>query len=202
MVPSDYEMPPPPPAGVLDARFQSETVGLLLQTLSANPGRTDFPIALQAEAYPLKITWDVRGDEQAGEQVASYELTDGVGGSHFKPLVLRGQGEVLVTKPGLTNAVLKVHGGAEVPREFALSQNYPNPFNPTTAIRFQITDHGLVTMKVYDVLGREVTTLVNDVKEPGAYTVRWDATGFASGVYFYRLVSGTFVQTKRLMLLK
>jgi predicted GH43/DUF377 family glycosyl hydrolase len=204
IVPSDYEMPPPPPAGVLDARFQSETAGLLLQTLSANPGRTEFPIALQAEAYPLKITWDVRSDEQAGEQVASYELNDGVGGSHFKPLGLRGQGEVLVTKPGLTKPVLKVHNGAEVPREFALGQNYPNPFNPSTTIQYAIPvgTYGRTSLQVYDVLGREVATLVNEAKQPGTYTVRWDASGMASGTYFYQLQTGRFVSVKKLLLLK
>jgi hypothetical protein len=88
------------------------------------------------------------------------------------------------------------------PFTFRLEQNYPNPFNPSTEIGFQVTDHGLVTMKVYDVLGREVATLVKEVKEPGVYTARWDATGVASGVYFYRLQAGTFAATRKLLLLR
>jgi hypothetical protein len=89
-----------------------------------------------------------------------------------------------------------------LPTEFALGQNYPNPFNPNTNIKYQIPSTNQVTLRVFDLLGREVATLVNDVKEPGAYTVRLDATGFASGVYFYRLKAGDFVQTKRMLLMR
>jgi hypothetical protein len=90
----------------------------------------------------------------------------------------------------------------EVPEKSGLSQNYPNPFNPSTDIRFQITDDGWVTLRVYDVLGREVATLVDEVKHPGAYTARWDAGGQSSGVYIYRLKTGNVVQTKRMMLIR
>jgi hypothetical protein len=91
---------------------------------------------------------------------------------------------------------------AQKPTEFRLEQNYPNPFNPSTHFAFRIAEFGLVSLKVYDLLGREVATLVNEVKQPGSYEVTWDASGFASGVYFYRLHAGTFVQTKKLMLLR
>jgi hypothetical protein len=107
-------------------------------------------------------------------------------------------GEMPPAPPGEVTAGSKV----EKPREFALGQNHPNPFNPTTKIQFTIVDRQLTIVKVYDVLGREVATLVNEVKEPGMYTVQWDASGVSSGVYFYRLVSGSFVQTKRMMLLR
>jgi hypothetical protein len=100
--------------------------------------------------------------------------------------------------------------GTGVPEKFALEQNYPNPFNPSTTIRFQIpaevgaqrSQVGLVTLKVYDVLGREVATLVNEEMKPGSYEVTWDATEFASGVYLYRLQAGSFVETKKLVLLR
>jgi hypothetical protein len=84
---------------------------------------------------------------------------------------------------------------------FKLYDNYPNPFNPTTRIQFSIADRQLTIVKVYDVLGREVVTLVNEVKEPGTYTVQFSGSGLASGVYFYRLQAGSFVQTKKLLLL-
>jgi hypothetical protein len=83
-----------------------------------------------------------------------------------------------------------------------LSQNYPNPFNPSTNIQFSIVRRQLTIVKVFDVLGREVATLVNEVKEPGTYTVQFNASSLASGVYFYRLQAGDFVQTKKLVLLK
>ena len=90
----------------------------------------------------------------------------------------------------------------ETPHEFSLSQNYPNPFNPTTNIGFQIVDFGLVVLKVYDVLGKEIATLVNEELKPGNYTQTFDASRLASGVYFYRLVTGLFTDTKKLIVLR
>jgi hypothetical protein len=89
-----------------------------------------------------------------------------------------------------------------LPTTTRLDQNYPNPFNPTTNIGLQIVDFGLVSLKVFDVLGREVATLVNEVRSPGTYTVRWDGSGQPSGVYFYRLQAGGFVETKRMIMVK
>jgi len=89
-----------------------------------------------------------------------------------------------------------------VPNEYKLSQNYPNPFNPTTKINFAIPKQGLVTMKIYDILGREVRTLVNEVKQAGNYTVDFNASEFSSGVYFYKLTSGDFSDIKRMILVK
>lgn len=88
------------------------------------------------------------------------------------------------------------------PTSFHLAQNYPNPFNPTTAISYQLSAVSFVTLKVFDVLGREVAVLVNEVRQPGVYTVRWDASSFPSGVYFYRLEAGDFRAARKLMLLK
>lgn len=89
-----------------------------------------------------------------------------------------------------------------VPDGYSLFQNYPNPFNPSTVIQFEVPRSGFVTLKVYDVLGRLVRTLVNKVEQPGSYTVTFDAPDLASGVYFYRLEAGTFTQTKKLMLIR
>jgi hypothetical protein len=89
-----------------------------------------------------------------------------------------------------------------VPLTWKLEQNYPNPFNPTTTFEFRISKFEFVSFKVYDVLGREVATLVNEMKSPGTYSVQWDAHGLASGVYFYRIQAGTFSATRSLMLLK
>ncbi|MGA2624431.1 MAG: TIM-barrel domain-containing protein [Bacteroidota bacterium] len=90
------------------------------------------------------------------------------------------------------------------PLEFRLEQNYPNPFNPVTTVSFVIGSSSFVTLGVYDVLGKKVATLVNEVKQPGKFTVKWDASdaGLPSGVYFYRLTAGTFVETKKLILVK
>jgi hypothetical protein len=83
-----------------------------------------------------------------------------------------------------------------------IAQNYPNPFNPTTNFELRIANLELVTLKVFDVLGREVATLLNEMRPAGVYTVRWDASLLPSGVYFYQLRAGDFVQTKKLVLAK
>ena len=88
------------------------------------------------------------------------------------------------------------------PLKFELAQNYPNPFNPTTNIEFQIANFELVTLKVFNVLGEEVGTLVNEWRHPGSYTVRWNASALSSGVYFYQLRAGEFSETRKLILMK
>ncbi|MCL4548190.1 MAG: T9SS type A sorting domain-containing protein [Bacteroidetes bacterium] len=89
-----------------------------------------------------------------------------------------------------------------VPKEFYLSQNYPNPFNPTTTIKFSIPNSQFATLKVYDMLGREVATLVNEEKAPGNYEVKFDGSNLSSGVYFYRMQAGSFSQTKKFVIQK
>jgi hypothetical protein len=111
-----------------------------------------------------------------------------------------------------------VESSGSVPAQFGLSQNYPNPFNPTTAISYQLpapsarqTAGGLgaegsaisfVTLRVYDLLGRVVATLVNDERDAGTHTVIWDASSHPSGVYFYCLRAGSSVQTKKMIVSK
>ena len=86
--------------------------------------------------------------------------------------------------------------------DYELSQNYPNPFNPSTTIKYQIPELSFVTLKVYDVLGIEVATLINGEKPVGSYEVEFDGTGLPSGVYFYRLKTGSYFQTRKMVLLK
>lgn len=104
------------------------------------------------------------------------------------------------------DGAFEYHGNVEViaqmPQHYALMQNYPNPFNPATSIQYAVPSSQLVTLKVYDIIGRDVATLVNEVKEPGEYTVEFNAVHLPSGIYFYTLHSGNFTATKKLMLLK
>ncbi|MCB0729178.1 MAG: T9SS type A sorting domain-containing protein [Ignavibacteriae bacterium] len=90
----------------------------------------------------------------------------------------------------------------EIPIEFSLSQNYPNPFNPTTNLEFGISELGLVTLKIYDISGKEVMTLVNEQKSPGYYSVSFNGTNLSSGIYFYSIKAGDFVSTKKMTLIK
>ncbi len=88
------------------------------------------------------------------------------------------------------------------PAAFMLEQNYPNPFNPSTTIGFSVPDAGIVSLKVFDVLGREVATLVNEVRQPGQHSVTWNASNAPSGVYFYRLDAAGLTQTRHMVLMK
>ena len=90
----------------------------------------------------------------------------------------------------------------ELPEMFTLSQNYPNPFNPSTTISYRLPTQSNVTLKVFDVLGREVATLVNSVEQPGYKSAKFNANNLVSGVYYYRLQAGNFVETKKLVLLR
>jgi len=98
--------------------------------------------------------------------------------------------------------VLEVLNDSKLLPSFYLFQNFPNPFNPTTTIRYQIPTTELVKLKIYDLLGREMKTLVNEEKTVGNYEIEFDARELTSGIYFYRLQTGDFVQTKKMLLLK
>ncbi|MCA9734111.1 T9SS type A sorting domain-containing protein, partial [candidate division KSB1 bacterium] len=91
---------------------------------------------------------------------------------------------------------------AKQPDEIQLYQNYPNPFNPTTTIRYSIPEKNHVLLKVFNLLGKEVAILVDGVQSTGEYTVRFDGSGFASGVYFYKLESGNFQKMRKFTLIR
>jgi hypothetical protein len=118
----------------------------------------------------------------------------------FTPYISIKIGDVTTITLKLNN--VKEIGNGLVPSEFSLAQNYPNPFNPSTHVQFTIAGSRHVTMKVYDILGREVETLVDQPMNPGAYSVEWNASRFASGVYFYQLRAGNFVSVKKMVLIK
>ena len=99
-------------------------------------------------------------------------------------------------------AITGVESSREVPAEFVLKQNYPNPFNPTTVVTYQLPAVSNVKLIVYDLLGRPVATLVNERQAAGRHSVKFDAGGLPSGVYFYRLQAGSFVSTKKMILLQ
>jgi len=92
--------------------------------------------------------------------------------------------------------------GDIIPKDFSLSQNYPNPFNPNTVIGYTITGNHNVNLKVFDALGKEIITLVNEKQNTGSYTVNFNGEGLPSGIYFYKLEAGDFSETKRMILLK
>ncbi len=96
----------------------------------------------------------------------------------------------------------EIEGNAEIPKEITLSQNYPNPFNPVTTINYEIPQTGKVYLKVYNVLGEEVATLVNGMQEAGRYSTQFDASKYSSGIYFYKLTSNNYILVKSMVLVK
>ncbi|KUG25135.1 hypothetical protein ASZ90_005046 [hydrocarbon metagenome] len=110
---------------------------------------------------------------------------------------------------GDTSLIVSVKNEKRLPNEFSLSQNYPNPFNPTTKIKFTIPSVGdeyirplQTQLTVYDILGREIKTLLSKPMQPGEYEIEFDAASLPSGVYFYRLSSGSFIETKKMVLIR
>ena len=170
-----------------------------------------------AGSAPLQVSFFGRSWE--GVRSYSWDFGDGSSSSEVHPVhnyISPGKYTVTLTVSGPTGTVntKKVNlvrvqtstaiaeGSNEAPARFELSQNYPNPFNPTTDITFHIDRMRLVHLSVYDILGRKVATLVDDVMGPGSYTVRWDASRFASGTYFCRLEAGSANQSKKVLLMK
>jgi hypothetical protein len=150
-------------------------------------GPTVIPYTTALDSLPRQINSD--------SLATSIKL---VSGSSFYFALARATGTKENTLGGATS-VKQVSG---IPTSFSLDQNYPNPFNPSTTIKFQIANAGFVTLKVFDMLGREVSTLVNQQLEAGTYQSKWDASGYASGMYLYTLQAGNSVETRKLMLVK
>jgi hypothetical protein len=88
------------------------------------------------------------------------------------------------------------------PDKYSLLQNYPNPFNPVTTIKYQIPVSGMVTLKIYDISGKEVASLVNETKSAGSYSIQWSANNFSSGTYFYKIEANGYTETKKMLLVK
>lgn len=160
---------------------------------------------------------------QAGSQVLEVVSTNGFsigdnivinpGGSTEETNTITGFGSILLQTPlqfdhlSGESVVIIINTAVEeifepVPEEYFLHQNYPNPFNPTTKIKFLIVESGNVSLKIYDILGNEIANLVNEELSSGTYEVTFDASGLSSGVYFYQMKAGGFVETKKLILMK
>ena len=115
-----------------------------------------------------------------------------------------GTGSTLIFMKGNNTGATSISGfnASEIPEKFRLEQNYPNPFNPVTNLEFGISDMGFVSLKIYDLLGKEVATIVNAELKAGTYKYNFDASNLSSGIYFYKLSSKNFSETKRMILLK
>jgi hypothetical protein len=185
MQPDFYEMPPVPPGG-FDVRFASQRM------LEVVPDDRvyEFPINISDAEYPVRISWKMASQGAA----ASLHIGKDV-------VALAGEGSTMISG-GEARPSLYYRTGRTAPKEFSLSQNYPNPFNPTTSFKYQIATAGHVSLKIYDVLGREVALIVDEQKDPGEYNVTWDASSYSSGVYFFKLQAGTFTDVKKMLIVR
>jgi photosystem II stability/assembly factor-like uncharacterized protein len=184
------DLPPPAPGRSGDARFSSNR---MLETFSPGSGTgTGMEIRTSNLSAPVKLSWRI-ADESHG-----YTLQT-AGGSQVS---ITGTGEiVLMTPPGKLSLRASSGGTAGLPGQFNLGRNYPNPFNPVTTIPFSLPSDSPVRLTVYDIGGREVENLMEGPLTAGEHAVRWDASGYASGLYFYRLtVPGRSVTSKMILL--
>ena len=186
-----FSLPPKPPSGIFDVRFSTDR---FLEDISI-----DKIIEITGAVYPIRISVD-------GIDISIKDL---INGSIFNTKLKSGE-EIIIDNNLLSK--LNVSTVDFTPKEFVLYQNYPNPFNPSTVISYQLPVTSNVNLKVYDILGNEVATLVNEEKQPGVYEVEFSAKGgsasggnaynLSSGIYFYQLKSSNYSSIKKMVLLK
>jgi hypothetical protein len=121
---------------------------------------------------------------------------------HGDYLFLIGDGSTIWRRPILEITGIVSDGTHHIPKKFSMNQNYPNPFNPSTTISYQLPKQSHVSLNIFDILGRQVMTLVNEVEQPGYKSIKFDASILPTGVYFYRLTSDSYVETKKLLLVR
>jgi murein tripeptide amidase MpaA len=172
-----------------------KTVSLIWQT-ATETNNQGFEIYKSVD----KINWNIIGFKEGKGTTASstyYNFIDEnpFSGSNYYRLLQ-------IDYDGTVNQLSDIEVNNSIPTEFSLSQNYPNPFNPSTSIEYSIPSSEYVSLTIYDVLGNKVAELVNERKDAGMYKINFDASALTSGIYIYKLQAGSFVQTKKLMVLK
>lgn len=193
-----YELPPMPPKEIFDARFST---GGLVEALENHP--TLPAITVQATGYPLTIEWHI---QQGG--IRSVKFINASGDAPIANSSAALSGSFQIEDPAITSFILGIDAETIVPKSFALKQNYPNPFNPLTRLSFDLPERGLVDLRVFNILGQEVASLVNNAEYmAGSHAELFDGSNLGSGVYFYRLTvhgaSGkNYGQVRKMLLVK
>lgn len=184
-----HELPPSPPVGAFDIRFASDRSA---ESVDADAG-DEHPVILRSVSYPLRIEWSCGADRPQGAVLD-------VGG---EPRTLGERTELVLTQPPARLSIRMSSGdGGILPAEFALTQNYPNPFNPSTTVRYQVPAESRVILTVFNILGEEMATIVDAVETAGYRSARWNAESVPSGVYYCRMVAGSFRRTIKMIVMK
>jgi len=195
IVNNHFELPPVFPVYTFDSRFESAG---LVKKISADSGTVDIEILIQATSFPINLTWEIN----PANGISYSFINDSIIGkiSNISLIGKKSFTNLDNNKIRLSASVGKTNSSNQLPKEFSLEQNYPNPFNPSTVIGYQLPLTGNVTLKVYDVLGSKVATLVDEYREAGRYEVVFDASNLASGIYIYELQAGSIIQSKKMVL--
>jgi len=185
------ELPPLPPDGGFDVRFANGGLGAALA------GSEEVPVLLSSAVFPVHITWMISGGSPLSLSADGREI----------PLV--GTGSItLQQSPSHLRLIASHAEGRQIPASFALQQNYPNPFNPSTEFRYDLSSNGLVSLKIYNVLGEGIAQLVHEVQDAGSHTIRWNAAEQPSGLFFVRMIVSdqtgrqVYSATQKIVLLK
>jgi photosystem II stability/assembly factor-like uncharacterized protein len=199
-----FELPPPPPVGILDACFPDRQMVKMIDY--SITGAVEIPVFIRSQHYPVSVSVDFKES-----QVTSITVVNSANNAVIGQLSADHNTPVCIFDKSVSNITLKVtNGSVNLPKQFALMQNFPNPFNPTTTIRFDLPVQSTVTLELYNILGQRVEFLLNQEQlAAGTHDVRLDASSFASGVYFYRIkaqgntgVFSAFHEVKKLLLIK
>ncbi len=194
---SMFELPPPVPGGIFDARFSS---GRMLESYLVDDSAQShiFPIAISGGAGPATIRWDVSGGTASGFTPSLEVTRDGV----VRNYPMDKQGAITLGAPALVSVIVSPRKADGFPEGFALSSNYPNPFNPSTTIEYTLPVGSRVTIVVFNLAGEEVARLADAEMPAGYHSVSLDATNSPSGVYFCRMTAGTYRGVRKMLLLK
>jgi len=212
----EYQLPPTPPSGIFDCRFIGSDI---IPPIPIGQGlNKDYRQG--NEYYAGSKLHEIKFQKGNGNLInIHWILPNGVTGRLFDLFggviindTMYGNSSINITNNAINKLFMRVNYASGsigiksisqiIPDNFILYQNYPNPFNPTTKIRFSLPENSFAILIVYDMLGREVEKLVNEQLGAGTYEAEWNAGKFSSGVYFYKLITNEFVETKRMILMK
>ncbi len=201
-----FDLPPVPPAGIFDIRFSTGSMVVAAPFIN-----NDAIILLQGAVYPVRVSWNTGNDE------LPYILSESAGNSTFREVEIPATGTLTIDNPLVREVHLKQKNDFtfdnQAPKRFQLEANHPNPFNPSTTISYEIPTDAVVKLRIFNLIGQEVASLVNRTQTAGIYSIVWNSTStggfdFPGGIYFYRIDasptngSAPFTQMRKMTLLK